>query len=72
MAVIHRLVIVIAFFGALLMLFLVNFSAPGGNSMTAGMTLYAIAIPGIGAAIILYPLGWLFRRRRGVVTYRVL
>lgn len=60
MRVTHRLVIVLAFFGALMMLW-VNNSASPGDHMTPGMALFLMALPGLAAAIVIYPIAWIFR-----------
>lgn len=56
MRFVHRLVVVIAFFGALFMLLFLN-NTPAVPTSEA--TLFVIA-PGILAAIIIYPVAWLF------------
>ncbi len=56
MRTVHRLVLVLSFWGGLLMLMLLAAGAPGP---TPGKEIWLILVPGIIAAIIIYPIAWI-------------
>ena len=57
MRTIDRLVLVLAFWGGMLMLVLLAVGAPQGA--TPGKEIWLITIPGILAAMIIYPIAWI-------------
>lgn len=65
MRVTHRLVLVLGLFGGLFMAWV--YSLPAPNPVHLWMTLLPLAL----AAVVIYPIAWVFRRR-GSFTYRVL